>query len=95
MPEVILPSRDAQGVAVEPRPEREVVQREEAPGVEVVSLEEVEETDDDDIAADLGDDDAAIEEEADDEAFLEEEDEDDPDVSGLIGSGVGKDDEEG
>ncbi|RCS24985.1 TIGR02300 family protein [Phyllobacterium salinisoli] len=62
---------------------------------EFVSLEEADdETKGGDDLPDLGDDDVDIEDDADDPFLEEEEDEDDDDVSGILGGGVGADDEE-
>ncbi len=70
-----------------PKPNKEFADTEaltpgEAPEVETEALEDLE-TGDEDVAAEA------------DETFLEEEEEDGGDVTGIIGSGVAEDDEEG
>lgn len=94
----LLPSKSEFPQAA-PKVKKPEIQAEEAPDVELVSLEEVEEPDTDDETAgiedvDLGED-ADVEEGSEDDTFLVEEEEDGDNVSGLIDGGQGgKEDEE-
>ncbi len=98
----LLPSKSDMPAPVQaPKPREVEKETEDAPDVELVSLEEVEEPGQDDETAAIED--VDLGEEAEDaegeenDAFLEEEEEDGGDVSGLLDGGPtpgGKEDEE-
>lgn len=90
---VICPKCGAvQQVAARPaRPAAEKEEIEAEPGVEIVSLEEVEAAETNLETA--AEDDVEIEDEPADDTFLEEEEEDTDDVSGLIDGDIAPDEE--
>ncbi len=94
----LLPSKAELPAA--PKPVKKVVvEAEETPDVELVSLEDVEEPDTDDETAaiedvDLGEDAEVEGGEEEDDTFLVEEEEDGDNVSGLIDGGQGGKEEE-
>jgi len=94
--EAILPSKADQVAQPQPAPREKVVAEEEvAADADTISLEEVEEGDDETAAVegvDLEDDAAAIGDD-DEDTFLEEEDEDDSNVSDIIVGGKDEDEE--
>ena len=105
MPDVLLPSKETAAADAKPAEAEAVEEKddtEDTGDVEVISLDDVEGSDDDDaeddeVAAiadvDLGDDDADSDNDEDDDTFLETDNEDDSDVTGLIG-GVAGDEED-
>ncbi len=94
--EAILPSKADQAAPAQPAPREKVVAVEEvAADADTISLEEVEEGDDETAAiedVDLEDDAAAISDD-DDDTFLEEEDDDESNVSDIIVGGKNEDEE--
>ena len=104
MPDVLLPSKETAAADAKPAEAEAVDEKDDAEDtgdVEVISLDDVEGSDDDaeddEVAAiadvDLGDDDADSDNDEDDDTFLETDSEDDSDVTGLIG-GVAGDEED-
>ncbi len=95
----LLPSKGELPQAAPKAVKKVDVEAEETPGVELVSLEDVEEPDTDDEAVaiedvDLGED-TEVEAGDEDDTFLVEEEEDGDNVTGLLDSGQGgKEDEE-
>ena len=89
-----VPGRGA-GARPPSKPEEEETELATPAGVEVVSLDEVEASEE--KAAEPAVDDIEVEEDADDDAaddpFLEEEEEDDDDVSNLIDGDIAPDEE--
>jgi uncharacterized protein (TIGR02300 family) len=94
----LLPSKSDLPASMMPKaPKKVEVEEEEAPNVELVSLEEVEEPDTDDETAgiedvDLGEE-AEVEGGEEDDTFLVEEEEDGDNVSGLIEGGKEEEEE--
>lgn len=104
MPDVLLPSKETAAAEAKPAEAEAAEEKDDAEDtgdVEVISLDDVEGSDDDaeddEVAAiadvDLGDDDTDSDGDDDDDTFLETDGEDDSDVTGLIG-GVAGDEED-
>lgn len=93
--ESLLPSKGEGAAQPKPRPAPEPIEAEELPDVELVSLDEVDDGQDDDEAAGIEDVDLGEEvpDAGEEDVFLEEEEEDGTAVPGIVGGP--DDDEEG